>query len=42
MTDQLASEARDNQSAQAQVFATAAETGLPFDIVQRMVNRAER
>ena len=42
MTDRLALETRVNQSTQAQVFATAAETGLPAETVQRMVAHAER
>ena len=41
MTDRLALEARVNQGTQAQVFATAAETGLPPQAVQQMVNHAE-
>ena len=41
MTDRLALEARVNQGTQAQVFATAAETGLPPTVVQQMVNHAE-
>ena len=41
MTDRLALEARVNQGTQAQVFATAAETGLPPTAVQQMVNHAE-
>ena len=38
MTDRLALEARVNQSTQAQVFATAAETGLPPRVVRQMVD----
>ena len=41
MTDRLALEARANQGTQAQVFATAVETGLPPQAVQQMVNQAE-
>ena len=37
MTDRLALETRVNQGTQAQVFATAAETGLPPAVVQQMV-----
>ena len=40
MTDRLALETRVNQSTQAQVFATAAETGLPPRAVQQMVDHA--
>ena len=42
MTDRLALEARVNQQTQAQVFATAAETGLPPQTVQGMVNHTEQ
>ena len=42
MTDRLALDERANQGTQAQVFATAAETGLPAETVQRMVAHAER
>ena len=42
MTDRLAQETRANQSTQAQVFATAAETGLPPRAVRQMVDHAEQ
>ena len=42
MTDRLALETRVNQQTQAQVFATAAETGLPPQTVQQMVDHSER
>ena len=42
MTDRLAQETRVNQSTQAQVFATAAETGLPPRAVQQMVDHAQQ
>ena len=41
MTDRLALEARVNQSTQAQVFAAAAETGIPPTVVQGMVDHTE-
>ena len=41
MTDRLALETRVNQQTQAQVFATVAETGLPPEAIQSMVNHAE-
>ena len=42
MTDRVALEARVNQQTQAQVFAAAAETGLPPQTVQGMVGHLER
>ena len=41
MTDRLALETRVNQNTQAQVFATAASSGLPAQAVQGMVDHAE-
>ena len=40
MTDRLAATERASQSTQAQVFATAAETGLPPQTVQAAVDHA--
>ena len=42
MTDKLAQETRVNQSTQAQVFATAAETGLPPRAVRQMDDHTEQ
>ena len=42
MTDRLAQEQIVNKSTQAQVFATAAQTGVPPQTVQSMVDHAER
>ena len=42
MADKLAQDERMNQSTQAQVLTTASATGLPPDVVQQMVNHAER
>ena len=42
MTSKLAREERMNQITQAQVFATAAETGAPPATVQGVVDHAER
>ena len=41
MTDRLALETRVNQNTQAQVFSTAASSGLPAQTVQGMVDHAE-
>ena len=41
MTDRLALETRVNQNTQAQVFSTAASSGLPAQAVQGMVDHAE-
>ena len=42
MTDRLTLETRGNQSTQTQVFAAAAKTGLPPNVVLRMASHAER
>ena len=41
MTDRLALESRVNQGTQAQVFSTAAASGLPPTVVKGMVDYAE-
>ena len=41
MTDRLALESRVNQNTQAQIFSTAAASGLPPTVVQQMVNHQE-